>query len=82
MPVTNGTNDAAGSRKTSGWYLRSMGDRDTHRGTYSIATRSVHAVCGAEFEPLKLTNGTPIALAGSPPDPAQVCRECQGGGAR
>ena len=33
----------------SGWFLRSMGDRDTHRGVYSPATRSVHARCGVEF---------------------------------
>ncbi|MGH3821782.1 MAG: hypothetical protein ACRDRA_02890 [Pseudonocardiaceae bacterium] len=59
-----------------------MGDRDTHRGTYSIATRSVHAACGAEFEPLKRTNGAPIVLTPAPPDPDQDCRDCQGGGAR
>lgn len=61
----------------SGWYLRSMADRDTHRGTYSITTRSVHAVCGAKFQPLKLTNGAPIVLKGNPPDPAQVCLDCR-----
>jgi hypothetical protein len=61
------------------WYLRSMSDRDTHRGAYSIATRSVRAVCGVEFEPLTLTNGAPIALAGDPPDPDQVCQTCRQG---
>lgn len=64
----------------SGWYLRSMGDADTHTGTYSIATHSVHAVCGAEFVPLKRTNGAPIVLAPIPPDPDQVCPECKGEG--
>lgn len=64
--------------RVSGWYLRSMGDRDTHRGTYSITTRSVHAACGAEFQPLKTTAGAPIVLAGSPLDPDQVCQVCQG----
>lgn len=58
------------------WYLRSMGDHDTHRGQYSIATRSVHAVCGEEFVPLKLATGAPLVL-GSPPDPAQVCPDCR-----
>jgi hypothetical protein len=33
------------------WFLRSMTDRDTHRGVYSPATRSVHATCGIEFIP-------------------------------
>lgn len=61
---------------TNGWYLRSMGDRDTHSGTYSIATRSVHALCGVEFEPLKRTTGAPIVLNGSPPDPDQICPAC------
>jgi hypothetical protein len=35
----------------------SMSDGDTHRGIYSPATRSVHARCGIEFQPLKKTNG-------------------------
>ena len=81
--MTNGTADAARSREAAGdWFLRSMSDRDTHRGIYSITTRSVHALCGAEFEPLKRTNGTPIVLSPAPPDPDQVCQECRGGGAR
>jgi hypothetical protein len=41
---------AAGGRSVS-WYLRSLADADTHRGDYSIVTRSVHAVCGIEFVP-------------------------------
>jgi hypothetical protein len=59
------------------WYPRSMGDRDTHRGQYSITTRSVHSVCGAEFVPLKLTDGSPLVLPGSPPDPDQICPQCR-----
>lgn len=58
------------------WYLRSMADRDTHRGTYSIAARSVHAACGAEFVPLRLTTGAPITLT-APPDRDQICPQCQ-----
>jgi hypothetical protein len=61
------------------WYLRSMADHDTHRGTYSIVTRTVRAACGVEFQPLKKTNGTPIVLAPAPPDPAQICPGCRGG---
>lgn len=63
----------------SAWFLRSLADRDTHRGDYSIVTRSVHAVCGIEFEPLKRTNGAPIVLVPFPPDPQQVCPECKRG---
>jgi hypothetical protein len=59
------------------WYLRSMGDQDTHRGQYSITTRSVHSACGAEFVPIKLANGAPLVLPGSPPDPEQVCPDCR-----
>lgn len=58
------------------WYLRSMADRDTHRSAYSITTRSVHALCGVEFEPLKRTTGAPILLTPNPPDPDQICPRC------
>jgi hypothetical protein len=54
-----------------------MSDRDTHRGTYSTATRSVHARCGAEFVPLKRTTGAPIVLTPNPPDPDQICPHCR-----
>jgi hypothetical protein len=57
------------------WYLRSIGDRDTHRGEWSPVTRSVIAVCGVEFVPLPLPFDR-IALSGSPPDPAQICPQC------
>jgi hypothetical protein len=40
-----------------GWYLRSMADRDTHRGRWSGVTRSVHSVCGLEFQPVALSYG-------------------------
>ncbi|HZS22223.1 MAG TPA: hypothetical protein VFA63_14730 [Pseudonocardiaceae bacterium] len=57
----------------SAWFVRSMGDADTHRGVYSPATRSVHAMCGIEFQPVPV--GWPPKLGplpGSPPDPQQV----------
>lgn len=60
------------------WYLRSMGDRDTHCGTYSTVTRSVHALCGVEFVPRPLPYGR-IALPGPPQDPAQICPQCASG---
>lgn len=59
------------------WFLRSMGDHDTHRGIYSPATRSVHALCGVEFVPRRVgLNGDRLALPGNPPDPDQVCAAC------
>jgi hypothetical protein len=33
------------------WYLRGTGDHDTHYGTWSGVTRTVHALCGIEFPP-------------------------------
>jgi hypothetical protein len=40
-------------RERSAWFVRSMGDADTHRGVYSPATRSVHAMYGIEFQPVR-----------------------------
>jgi hypothetical protein len=57
------------------WYLRSLSDQDTHRGTWSGASRSVHAVCGAEFQPVALPYGG-FVLPGLPPDPDQICSQC------
>jgi hypothetical protein len=59
------------------WYLRSLADADTHLGSYSTVTRSVHALCGVEFLPRPLPLGGP-ALPGSPLDPDQVCPACRG----
>ena len=58
------------------WYLRSLADADTHRGHYSIVTRSVHALCSIEFVPRQLPLGGP-ALPGNPLDPEQVCPQCR-----
>jgi hypothetical protein len=57
------------------WFLRSLADADTHRGSYSTVTRSVHAACGVEFVSRALPLGGP-ALPGSPLDPDQVCPQC------
>ena len=39
------------------WYLRSLADHDTHRGTWSGASRSVHSMCGLVFQPVALPYG-------------------------
>ena len=52
------------------WYLRSLADADTHLGSYSPVTRSVHALCGVEFVPRELPLGGP-ALPSNPLDPAR-----------
>jgi hypothetical protein len=68
----------SGNARRSAWFVRSLADHDTHRGIYSPATRSVHAVCGVEFTPLPLgLHGHRIALQGQPPDPEQVCPTCR-----
>lgn len=58
------------------WFLRSLADRDTHRGKWSPVTRSVFAACGVEFVPLQLMRNR-ITLPGEPSDPAQVCPACR-----
>jgi hypothetical protein len=45
-----------------------MGDRDTHRGQCPGVTRSVHSLCGLEFQPVALPYGG-FFLPGTPPDP-------------
>lgn len=56
------------------WYLRSMADYDTHYGEFKDGI--VTATCGAEFWPRVLTFDR-RALPRYPPDPQQVCPECQ-----
>ncbi len=61
------------------WYLRSMAAADTHYGAWSPVTRSVHALCGVEFQPPGyLLEGLP----GYPPDPDQICPQCARKGSR
>lgn len=71
------------------WYLRTLGDHDTHRGAMR-PDGTVAALCGARFAPRptlriagppgdqKLITG-PLALRGNPPDPQQTCLACQRG---
>lgn len=69
----------------SSWYLRSLGDHETHRGQLGH-DGIVLAVCGASFRPrptLQVAGPPPgelvasgPALRGNPPDPHQVCAEC------
>jgi hypothetical protein len=73
------------------WFLRSLGDQDTHRGELR-RDGTVLARCGALFipRPTLMVAGPPpgtlvtgpLALKGSPPDPDQVCPACQRGGVR
>ncbi|MGH3538126.1 MAG: hypothetical protein ACRDQJ_07450 [Pseudonocardiaceae bacterium] len=70
------------------WFLRSLGDHDTHRG-HLRADGTVAARCGLSFTPrptLRITGqppgalvAGPLALRGNPPDPDQTCSECRGG---
>jgi hypothetical protein len=58
------------------WYLRSTGDHDTHYGTWSGLTRTVHALCGIEFPPAAADSGGTF-LPGQSPDLDQVCPDCR-----
>jgi hypothetical protein len=59
------------------WYLRSMGDRDTHCGELQ-PDGSVRARCGVSFQPRPLPYNR-IALPGQPQDPDQICPQCRAG---
>ncbi|MGH3974081.1 MAG: hypothetical protein ACRDS9_12280 [Pseudonocardiaceae bacterium] len=71
------------------WYLRSLGDHDTHHGRMRD-DGTVLARCGALFTPrptLRVVGPPPgqlvpggLALRARPPDPDQVCPECERGG--
>lgn len=50
------------------WFVASLRDGDTHLGENSTGA-TVTARCGRSFRPL-------ACLAGSPPDPLQVCPTC------
>ena len=58
------------------WYLRSIGDRDTHRSELLHPDGTVTAACGIRFRPRELLRGA-IALRGEPPDPDQICPACR-----
>lgn len=59
------------------WFLRSMGDRDTHRGVLR-SDGTVDAACGVDFRPRPLPYGK-VALPGNPQDPEQICPQCANG---
>jgi hypothetical protein len=61
------------------WYLRSIGDRDTHRGTLLHPDGTVTAACGIRFRPRELVRGA-TALRGEPADSEQICPGCHRGG--
>ncbi len=56
------------------WYLRSLADRDTHRGELN-PDGTVAAQCGIRFAPRRLVLGG-VALPGHPQDRDQICPEC------
>ncbi|MGH3771748.1 MAG: hypothetical protein ACRDRW_10185 [Pseudonocardiaceae bacterium] len=56
------------------WYLRSIGDHDTHHGELA-ADGIVTASCGVKFEPRLLPLGR-IGLPGRPYDRDQICPAC------
>ncbi|MGH3854430.1 MAG: hypothetical protein ACRETH_12460 [Steroidobacteraceae bacterium] len=53
------------------WFLRSLGDRDTHHGMLG-PDQMVTAACGVRFTPRPLRTSLP----GQPPDPDQICPVC------
>ena len=59
------------------WYLRSIGDRDTHRGELQ-PNGIVRSACGVSFQPRTLPYGR-LALPGPPQDPDQICPQCRDG---
>jgi hypothetical protein len=62
-------------KATSGtWYLRSMGDADTHCGDPN-GDGTVTAACGSRFHPLRLPTGR-LSLSGYPLDVDQICPAC------
>ncbi len=73
------------------WYLRSLGDHDTHCGQLT-EDGLVLACCGVTFTPRptwQVTGPPPgqftaagPALRGNPPDPDQICQDCANGTSR
>jgi hypothetical protein len=58
------------------WALRTMGDLDTH--LCQIEAGTAYSVCGLQFPPKALgCNGDRLSLPGWPPDPDQICQQCQ-----
>lgn len=58
------------------WYLRSIGDHDTHRGVLRPTDGTVTALCGVTFVPRALPFGRGLGFPGNPPDLEQVCPAC------
>ena len=57
------------------WYLRTIGDQDTHRSELLHPDGTITA-CGIRFRPRELLHGA-TALRGEPPDPEQTCPACR-----
>ncbi|MGH3943517.1 MAG: hypothetical protein ACRDRY_15850 [Pseudonocardiaceae bacterium] len=56
------------------WYLRSIGDADTHCGDLRD-DGAVLGRCGVVFQPRQLPLGR-LALPGQPQDRDQICPQC------
>jgi hypothetical protein len=76
-PTSKGVYAVTSPVRSPLWFVRSLADRDTHKGTYSTVTRSVHAVCGIEFVPRPLPVSSSPALPAGPQDPDQICQQCR-----
>jgi hypothetical protein len=75
--TVTGRSPTVSTQAPAQWWVRSFADRDTHRGTYSEASRSVRSRCSVEFVPLAV--GIPARrqpLPGNPQDPDQICPTC------
>ncbi len=70
------TSDRGTATQAGQWFLRSTGDRDTHRGRL-FGNGTVMADCGLAFRPVKALRNRGPALPGYPPDPDQVCGKCK-----
>ncbi|MGH3856333.1 MAG: hypothetical protein ACRDR6_23150 [Pseudonocardiaceae bacterium] len=58
------------------WFLRSIGDHDTHRGALRPTDGTVTAACGVTFVPRVLPLGRGLGFTSTPPDPDQICPTC------
>ncbi|MGH3830827.1 MAG: hypothetical protein ACRDRS_10335 [Pseudonocardiaceae bacterium] len=56
------------------WYLRSMGDRDTHRAGLLHPDGTLTAACGVRFRPREFLRGTTALCAASHPTPTRSAR--------
>ena len=56
------------------WYLRSIGDHDTHCGALRPADGTVAALCGVTFVPRPLPFGRGLGFPATRPTPSKYAR--------